>query len=270
MIKSTNFFVIVLMLFFAQHSQAQPAEWDGLEGGRINRGGNLVSQETYRHAAIRVLLAPEKETVLSSSVAAKINQLNVSLGSSYEKDQLLLGFSCKEQAARKDMAQAELAGALETHEGKVKLQGLKQASSIEVALAASEVAKLRAQLSLSTEQVENCQLKAPWQGRVSKVFVSNHMSVAAGEPLLELVKTGRLKVRLNVPSKKLSQINVGDLFVVYIDETAKRYQAKIVAINSRIDSVSQTIELEGWMMKHSPELLAGMSGVAMLTEQSVE
>ncbi|MEZ5483179.1 MAG: HlyD family efflux transporter periplasmic adaptor subunit [Porticoccaceae bacterium] len=270
MIKRIKFLVFLLAAHTAQFSQAQLAGQASLESIHLSHNANLASQADYRHAAIRVLLAPEKETVLSSSVAAKIIQLNVSLGSAFDKGQTLLKFSCKEQIARKNMVQAELAGALETHEGKVKMQGLKQASSIEVALAASEVARLRAQLTLSAVQIENCQIKAPWQGRVSKVFVSNHMSVAAGEPLLELVKDGRLKIRLNVPSKKLSHINVGDLFAVNIDETGSRYQAKIVAINSRIDSVSQTIELEGRMIEHYPGLLAGMSGTAILAEKQVE
>ena len=162
------------------------------------------------------------------------------------------------------MVQAELAGALEAHEGKVKMQGLRQASSIEVALAASEVARLRAQLSLSEVQIKKCQIKAPWSGRVSKVFVSNHMSVAPGEPLLELVKNGPLKIRLNAPSKNISRINIGDAFVVNIDETQKAYKAQIIAINSRIDSVSQTIEVEGRMVEQYPKLLAGMSGTAIL------
>ena len=263
-------FLIVLVGLTAQLAQAQFAGKTALQTLHNYPSTSQTRQTDYRHAAIRVLLAPEKETVLSSSVAAKINQLNVSLGSSFDKDKLLLKFSCEEPIARNNMVQAELAGALESHEGKVKMQGLKQASSIEVALAASEVARLRAQLALSAVQIKNCEVKSPWRGRVSKVFVSNHMSVAAGEPLLELVKDGRLKIRLNVPSKKINSLQVGDLFNLTIDETGKRYRARIVAINSRIDSVSQTIEIEGRMIEDYPGLLAGMSGTAMLADLNAE
>lgn len=264
MITSLKFLVLSFVVS-VQIAQAQQPILVGAEGFDLDRS-SASFQSDYRHAAIRVLLVPEKETVLSSSVAAQIDGFSVSLGSSFDDDEVLLSFSCEEPQARKNMVQAELAGALETHEGKVKMQGLRQASSIEVALAASEVARLRAQLSLSLVQIKKCQIKAPWSGRVSKVFVSNHMSVAAGEPLLEIVKNGPLKIRLNAPSKKISRIHLGDFFIVNIDETEKSYKAQVIAINSRIDSVSQTIELEGRMVEQYPGLLAGMSGTAIFPD----
>ena len=72
------------------------------------------------------------------------------------------------------------------------------------------------------------------------------------------------------PSKKINSLQVGDLFNVTIDETGKRYRARIVAINSRIHSVSQTIEIEGRMIEDYPGLLAGMSGTAMLADLNAE
>jgi hypothetical protein len=39
----------------------------------------------------------------------------------------------------------------------------------------------------------------------------------------------------------------------------------MLALNSRVDPVSQTIEIEAAIAKNYPELLPGMSGVAALT-----
>jgi membrane fusion protein, multidrug efflux system len=103
---------------------------------------------------------------------------------------------------------------------------------------------------------------APWGGRVAKIHVRNHMSVAAGQPLLDLVKTGPLKIKLSVPSRHLASMKPGVAFEVAIDETGKRYEAQVRAINSRIDPVSQTIEIEAAMSRDHAELLAGMSGTA--------
>ena len=64
-------------------------------------------------------------------------------------------------------------------------------------------------------------------------------------------------------------MKMGQLFNVTIEETGKTYQARVVVINSRVDSVSQTIELEANMTKVYPELLAGMSGTANLTDLTV-
>ncbi len=219
---------------------------------------------------VRVLLIPDRETTVSRSgsslAATRIKKLNVTLGSTFSAGNTLIKFDCNEPRARLAMAKAELSGAIETHTAKVRMQGLEQAGDVEVALAASDVAKARATVKLSEAQIRYCSVTAPWDGRVAKVYVRNHMTVTPGEPMLDLVKSGPLRLKVNIPSKLLSKIKVESMFEVTIDETGKTYQASVVAINSRVDSVSQTVEIEGLMAESFPELLAGMSGTAKMPE----
>jgi RND family efflux transporter MFP subunit len=218
--------------------------------------------------ALRALLIPDKETTVSRSgsslAAADITKLNVALGSRFKTGNTLVTFNCIEPRARLAMAKAELSGAVETHTAKLRMQGLEQASDVEVALAASDVAKARATVKLSELQIRYCSIKAPWEGRVAKVYIRNHMTVTPGQPMLDLVKSGPLRLKVNVPSRLLSRLKVNSKFEVKIDETGKTYQASVAAINSRVDSVSQTVEIEGLMTQEFPELLAGMSGTAIM------
>ena len=80
---------------------------------------------------------------------------------------------------------------------------------------------------------------------------------------IRLVKSGPLKLRLNAPSRWLGQLKTGLAFEVAIEETGKRYPARVSAVNSRVDSVSQTVELEATLAGSYPELLPGMSGTAV-------
>ena len=214
--------------------------------------------------AVRVLLIPDAETTLSSPVTAKIKMLSATIGVAIAAGQTLISFDCDEPIARLTMANAELAGAVESHEAKIRMQGLDQASDVEVALAASAAAKARGQVALQKAQVAQCTVVAPWSGRVSKVHVRNHMSVTPGQSMLDLVKSGPLRIKLNVPSRLISKIRAGTLMDISIDETGMTYQARIQAFNSRVDPVSQTIEIEAAISKNHPELLPGMSGVANL------
>ena len=213
---------------------------------------------------VRVLLIPDAETTLSSPVTAKIKMLSATIGVSIASGQTLISFDCDEPVARLTMANAELAGAMESHEAKIRMQGLEQASDVEVALAASAAAKARGQVALQKAQVAQCTVVAPWSGRISKVHVRNHMSVTPGQPMLDLVKNGPLRIKLNVPSRLIGKIRTGALLDVYIDEIGLTYQARIQAFNSRVDPVSQTIEIEAAINKFHPELLPGMSGFANL------
>jgi len=204
---------------------------------------------------IRVLLAPELETTLVSPMLGRIRNVNVTLGSNVTKD-------CQEQAARVAMSQAELVGARENHEAKLRLQALQSAGEVEVNLAAAAVDKARAQLELSKVQAGQCSVLAPFNGRAVRIHVKAYQGVTAGQPLVELVSSGPFKLRLNVPSKWLAWLKPGTPFDVVIDETGRTYPARVTAINGRVDAASQSIELEARIDDKSGELVAGMSGAA--------
>jgi RND family efflux transporter MFP subunit len=212
---------------------------------------------------VRVLVAPQIETTLASPLLGRVRTLNVSLGSSFEKGKTLVVFYCEEQAARTAMGAAEVAAARENHEAKLRLQGLQSAAEIEVALAAAALEKARAQLALYRTQAAECIMRAPFAGRAAKVHVKPHQSVTAGQPLVDIVSDAPPKLRLNVPSKWLAWLKKGRVFTVTIDENYRTYQARVTAINARVDAASQSVELEAAVNNPGPELLPGMSGTAL-------
>ncbi len=211
---------------------------------------------------MRVLLAPDVETVLLSQIVGRIVTLSGSLGSSVKKGQLVIGMDCGESAARLKMSQAELASARQTYDSKLRLKGLDAAGDIEVALAAAAVSRADGQIEMTRAQIKNCSVYAPFSGRIARMHVKPHQGVNIGQPLFDLVSEGEPRLRLNVPSRWLRTMKVGTPFQVEIDETGKTYKAAVSAINARVDAIAQTIEIEARVTGRFPELLPGMSGTA--------
>ena len=211
---------------------------------------------------VRVLVLPSGETTLASPVPGRINVLHVGLGLPFKEGQVLVSLDCQEPEAKLGMAKADMAAATDQYEAKLRMQGLEQASDVEVSLAASAVAKSKSQIDLYKFQISQCSIRAPWAGNTAKLHVRSHMSVNAGQPLLDLVRSGVLLLKLNVPSRWTSTLKMGQQFDVTIDETGNTYPAQVRRINSRIDPVSQTVELEATLLKTYRELLPGMSGAA--------
>ena len=211
---------------------------------------------------IRVLLSPELETTLVAQMVGRISQLQGQLGGRVKKGRPVVSFDCSEASARLRMSQAEYASAQETLLAKQRLRKLDAAGDMEVSIAAAEADKAKASIELFNAQLGQCSVLAPFDGRVVKVHVKPHQGVNVGAPLIEMISDGPLKIRLNVPSRWLSQLRVGMPFDVTINETSGTYSAKVTAINARVDAVAQTIELEARMDSAVPELLAGMSGIA--------
>jgi len=247
------------------NAERKKAQLESAKESAESELAELIESNATAQSSVRVLLVPEKETTIASTLASRIVRLDGILGKSFRAGQPLVTFDCEEAHARTSMSKAELASAIDQHEAKVKMQGLEQASHVEVSMAASDANRAKAQLDLHRAQASQCKIYAPWSGRIAKLHAKNHMTVAVGEPLMDLVKNGPLKLKVNVPSKSLSAIQAGTKFVVSIDETGKTYDAAVTAINSRVDPVSQTVEIEAKLAKVHQELLPGMSGVSYLT-----
>ena len=210
----------------------------------------------------RVLLVAQRETTVVAQIVGQVSQLGGELGSAVAQGAPLVSFDCSELEARLRMSQAELDSAREQFEAKQRLKALAAAGDVEVLLARAAVDKADGQLQLSRAQLRQCVLPAPFAGRIVKLHVKQYQSVNVGQPLVDLVSGGPLKVKLNAPSRWLAWLRPGHRFEFRVDETGRTYPATVSAINGRVDAVSQSVELEGRIGGSFPELLAGMSGNA--------
>ena len=246
-----------LVLISPVLAQGQNAAGGGV--GQIPAAG--VSGATDPNA-IRVLLSPELETTLVAQMVGRIATLNAQLGAPIARGRVVVGFDCSEALAKVRMAEAEFASARETLETKQRLRKLDAAGDVEVSLAQAAADRASAAIGVNRAQSAQCSVLAPFSGRVARLHVKPHQGVAVGQPLVDLVSDGPLKLRLNVPSRFLRTLRVGQGFEVDIDETGKTYPARVTAINARVDAVAQTVELEARIDGRPSELLAGMTGIA--------
>ncbi len=211
---------------------------------------------------IRVLVAAQQESVLAAQMTGRIDQVSVQLGSRIKAGQALLRFVCEEQDAHLKMAKAEFYGAQQTYEARLKMQAMQSVSELEVQQAAANAEKFKAQIQLISAQLKLCHISAPFSGRVTKLHVKPFESVNVGQPLIEIVNDRKLKAQMHVPSNWLAWLKTGTQFSMQIDETGKKYQARVARMNGKVDPVSQSLEIEAEVVGDPEGLLPGMSGLA--------
>jgi RND family efflux transporter MFP subunit len=211
-------------------------------------------------APVRFLVVAAQESVLSAAVAGRIARLPVNLGDSVRAGEVVASFDCAEVQARREAARAEQEAARVQYDAKQKLQGLQSAAEVEVELAAANVNKAQSQVRIFDAQVAQCSLVSPFNGKVARVLVKVGQGLNPGAPVIELVSSGALKARMNVPSNWLAWLKVGDKLEGDVDETGGRATLKVTRIAGRVDAVSQTVEIETELASSSGQVLPGMSG----------
>lgn len=211
---------------------------------------------------VAALILAGEETTLSSQMAGRISRITAGLGDHVKKGSRLIQFDCSEQKAQLDAAEAEYHGARETHLSRLRLQALGAAGELEVTMAAATADKARSQVALRKSQMAYCGINAPFSGNIARLRVKAAESVNAGQPLVDLVNPESLKAQMFVPASWITWLKRGSPLTINVRETGQTFKAHVSKVNSRVDGVSQQLEVEARIDKGQGRLLPGMVGSA--------
>jgi membrane fusion protein, multidrug efflux system len=213
---------------------------------------------------IRAQLTPRQYTTLSSELAGRIDRINTKLGEHFKKGENLITFDCVIQRAQVAHAQAISVQAEKTYGINQRLVALKSIGQLELDVSAAEVQKSKADLASANAVASKCAIDAPFNGITVEQRAREFQYASPGQPLLDVLDDRSLEVELIAPSRWLSWLQPGYAFALHVDETGKNYPAKITRIGGRVDPVSQSIKVVGEITSEAPELIAGMSGRALI------
>ena len=223
----------------------------------------VMAQPSGGDGRFRVQLTAYQQSAIASEIGANIASLPLKEGAAFNKGDLLVQFDCSiiEAQLRKAEAVAESArSALNVNK---RLSELNALSSLELEQSISKAKESEADLMVMKVTASKCSIKAPFDGRVLKLQADPHQYVTLGKPLIDIVDTSRLEVKMIVPSRWLAWLKTGTRFSVQIEEMGGRsYSAHVVRVGAKIDALSQTAVIAGEIDGRQPELLPGMSGWA--------
>ncbi len=217
---------------------------------------------------VRGLVKPVEKAVISSEIAAKINDIPFKSGDRFKKGDLLVDFNCS--FYRADLASAEAAyqSKQNVYKNNKELLALNAMSEIDVSISEAEMQVARADRTMRAIRVGQCKIKAPYNGRVIEIAVNEHETVPTDKEILSILNDSDLEIELIVPSNWLTWIAMGEAFTFLIDETGKTLNAKVTKTGAVVDPVSQTIKLTGKFEEELNGVLSGMSGTAQFKQEN--
>ena len=223
----------------------------------------IVLMLSYANAEVResrALVVASQEAILSSELAARIENIAVKEMQRFKKGDLLIQFDCSLYEAQKDVVSANANSALIKLKSDEQMLQMRSIGKYELELSISEYEKAKSELRIAELNVERCQIKAPFDGAVEEVVVNTFETIQPQVELMKIIQTEVLELEMVVSSEWISWLKIGHPIKVYIDEIQKEFNATISGIGANVDAVSQTIQLKGTITDASPALLPGMSG----------
>lgn len=211
---------------------------------------------------IRGVVKAKQEATIASRITARITYMPYKTGESFGRGAMLARFDCSTTHASLQAADAAAVAYQKTYDTNVELDQFQAVGKNEVAVSKANLGKASAEAAAIKAQLVDCQIAAPFGGRVVEQIAHANEVAASGQPLMKIQSGGDLEVDLIVPSKWLTWLRPGAAFVFKIDETGEAVKGRIARLGAAVDPVSKTIRVTGSLSGATKLVLPGMSGSA--------
>jgi membrane fusion protein, multidrug efflux system len=120
----------------------------------------------------------------------------------------------------------------------------------------AELEQQRRKIDAATERLAEAELRAPFPAVVAHRYVDPGASMAAGDPVLELLSEQRL-VRFAVPEQHAQRLRLGAAVEVRFDGAPGVVSARVTAIAPEIAAGTRLLFAEAQLDRELPELRVG-------------
>ncbi|WP_375549504.1 efflux RND transporter periplasmic adaptor subunit [Oceanicaulis alexandrii] len=200
------------------------------------------------------LITARRQSALGFPAGGQIAEIQVDVGDRVEMGQPLArldtrALNAQLQAARADIrvaqAQSDLADVTLSRQQSLVERGHVSGQSLDEAQASYDAAVARIQSAQAVRdtldvQIELATLSAPFAGVITDRSFDEGASVGAGAPVLTLVESAALELRVGLPSDDATRLSVGEVYDVELN-SGERLSVTLRAITQVIETRERTV-----------------------------
>jgi RND family efflux transporter MFP subunit len=205
---------------------------------RLGISGQASDDVTPENTAmVRAAAASRKEATLIFANTSKLFKEGVVSRVDYEKGQVGV-----------QAAEARYQGAIE-----------------EVAQLRAQLSERRAQVALTKQHLEDCTIRAPFAGAITRRNASLGEYLAVNAAVVMLVRQHPLRLRLEVPERQAARVRGGQRIDVRLEGTGGVRSGRVVRLSPAIEAQNRSLMIEGEIPNEDAILRPGSFAEATIT-----
>ncbi len=239
--------------------------------------------EISKYIRVTGSVTAEEDVIVYSKVAERVEKIYAKPGQRVTKNQVLAvqkneilkqGMEIAHSAFKTAEAQAKLA--VQDFERMDKLFSERaisrqQFDQIKTARETAEhtLDQARSGYEQAKEQYENSFIKAPFNGVVAAVYVEENQMVNMGQPVVQVLSSSKMKSKVNLTGQDIQNVKAGQKVVIKFPTIpGEEFTGRVEKINSAIDRMSKSLEVEVAFSKSDNRLKSGMFGEFFIETQN--
>lgn len=216
----------------------------------------ISSDETVAQVQITGVVRPADQAVIAPKVMGTIREFPVNLGQSVKKGQLLASIDAAEIDAKVTQAQTQLRQARRDLEREQRLLEKEASTEEGVRNLEDRVTLMEAMVKEAEVMLGYTQIKAPFEGTVSRVYADEGSLAAPGHPLLELEASGGFEIEANIPESLFTRPKEGTRFQASLPSSNTTFPVTVKEVSPSFDDQSRSIKVR-FAVPGETEVLAG-------------
>jgi multidrug efflux system membrane fusion protein len=246
----------------------------GQIGGSSKSSGDNAAAKTadIPHVSVEVLQSSNRDAVVTvrgrtqalhsvdirAEVDGVVQSLHFEKGDHVRAGQVLCEIKTNDRAAKLAEAQALVAQTAEQHQVDLELAKNGFRSKTQVAQSAASLEAARAQQRTMEIQLQNTQIRAPFDGLVDDRYVDVGDYMRAGDKCALLIAPEPFLAVGQVSEREISEMKAGDPATATL-VTGERVDGKIRFVASRADDATRTFRVEVELPNADGKLRVGVS-----------
>ena len=211
---------------------------------------------------VRAVIKANASATISVAISARVKALPFREGQSFNKGDVLVSFACDRYVADLRAKTAAYKARSLVAKNNTRLLRHQAVGKNELAVSISQMAEAEAVKDGQAALVRQCEIIAPYDGKMVERLINTHEIPAPNQPLFKIIDRSKVEVKLIVPSRWLVWLRPNISFVMQLDETGEVLRARVTRMGAIVDAVSQTVKVTGELLSPSNKVLPGMSGTA--------
>ncbi|OGV47827.1 MAG: hypothetical protein A2017_15985 [Lentisphaerae bacterium GWF2_44_16] len=228
---------------------------------------SLSAQISETEMPVKIVLFPCQEAVISAKVSTNVSKYNLKEGEAFSKGDTIVLLDDRQYKQNYLKANAIFKFAAENCKRNKEMFDKNAIGSMDLEQSKVEKESAEANMKLAEIDLLSCEIKAPFNGRLTKKIVRENEFVNAGQAIMEIIDDNKLLADMHLPSKMRKKLTIGDEMEFTIDETGSSCKGKIYEISGRIDFGSRTFGIRVLIDNADKKLNAGMSGTLKKKER---
>jgi membrane fusion protein, multidrug efflux system len=239
--------------------QSGPASMQGMRGGQPLYASGYVIYPTDMDELIYSTgsLIPDEEVELAFETSGKIVGLFFNEGTRVKKGQLLAKINDKPLQAQLLKLEAQLKLMKEREFRQRQLLERDAISQESYDQVSTELQSIEADIMLIKARISETELIAPFDGTVGLRMISEGAFATTQTKIVRLIKNIPLKVEFSIPERYSGEVEPGFPISFVVDGIPKTFNAKVYAVDPKVDMNTRTISVRALYPNHNEELKPG-------------